>query len=97
MRYDAQTEIEVPISMVEPENGVNAGIYYKSIAPGVVPTHEEHEARLERGLRLYDWQAMETFEKALLIANRRNRIAQGNLQADAEIRAAKQKGKKGKR
>lgn len=83
----------MPISLVEPENGVNAGIFYKRIAPGVVPPQEEHEARLERGIKLEVWLRLDEMERALIIANRRLRNAQANLQADAEIRAAKRKGK----
>lgn len=56
--------------------------------------HEEHEARLERGIPLATWSAMDVFEKALLIANRRIRIQIKNLQAEAEIRSAKRKAKR---
>ena len=97
VRYDEQTEIEIPISLIEPENGVSSGVSYKVLGRGMVPLYEEHEARLERGIRLHEWTHMELLEKALIIANRRVRIAQSNLQADAEIRAAKRKGKQAKK
>lgn len=60
----------------------------------MVPLHEEHEARLERGISLTIWSGMEMYEKALLIANRRIRIQIKNLQAEAEIRDAKRKAKR---
>jgi len=61
----------------------------------MVPLHEEHTARLERGITLDDWSKMELEEKALVIANRRIRIAVDNLQADAEIKSAKRNAKRG--
>lgn len=97
MGYDAETQIETLVTEIEPENGVYSGVQYKSYLPGIVSPQEEHTARLERGLTLADWHRLETGEKALLIANRRIRLAESNLQADAEIRAAKRKGLKGKR
>jgi cell division protein FtsL len=60
----------------------------------MVPLHEEHTARLERGIKLDDWSKMELEEKALVIANRRIRIAVDNLQADAEIKSAKRNAKR---
>lgn len=78
------------------DNAVSAGIYLKTLGPDTVPPHEEHEARLERGIRLAEWAEMDLFEKALIIANRRIRIAIQNLQADAEIRAARKVNSSGK-
>lgn len=66
----------------------------KALAQDMVPLHEEHEARLERGITLDIWSRMDIFEKALLIANRRIRIQIKNLQAEAEIRDAKRKAKR---
>lgn len=81
--------IEQPITQIEPENGVSSGVQYKSYLPGLVSPLEEHSARLERGIRLPIWQRMPMEEKALLIAHRRVRRAEQNLQADAEIRKAR--------
>lgn len=78
------------VSEIELDNAVSAGISLRTLGPDTVPPHEEHEARLERGIRLAEWAAMDMFEKALIIANRRTRIAIENLQADAEIKRAKQ-------
>lgn len=91
-RYDEDTVIQIPITQIELENGVSAGVQFIVMVPGIVPPHEEHEARLERGIRIAEWMQMDVYEKALVIANRRVRIAQSNLQADAEIKNAKKKG-----
>jgi hypothetical protein len=48
-------------------------------------------------MTLADWSSMELEERALVIANRRIRIANENLQADAEIKAAKRQANKGGR
>lgn len=95
-RYDADTVILIPITQVEIENSVSAGIQLNVYCPGVVPFYEEHEARLERGIGLSAWAEMDPLEKALVIAMRRSRIAQQNLQADAEIRNAKRNAKTGR-
>lgn len=58
----------------------------RSLAQELVPIQEEHEARLERGIFLERWDAMDIWEKALLIAVRRVRVAQANLQSEAEMR-----------
>ena len=55
----------------------------------MVPLYEEHEARLERGIGLEAWAAMEEGEKALIIASRRIRLAVHNLQEEAQIEQAK--------
>lgn len=81
---------------MELDNAVSSGVNLKSFGPDTVPIHEEHEARLERGIRLAEWTEMETLEKALVIANRRTRIAIANLQADAEIKHARRSAPKGK-
>lgn len=58
------------------------------MAAGLVPLYEEHEARLERGIDIKEWMAMDEREKALLIAARRIRIAIHNLQEEAQIKQA---------
>jgi hypothetical protein len=78
----------------ELEFGVSAGVSLKLLGHGLVPIHEEHEARLERGISLAAWSDMDMFEKALLIANRRIRNMISNLQAEAEIRKAKRDAKR---
>lgn len=55
----------------------------------MVPVHEEHEARLERGIGLTEWSQMPLMEKAMIVANRRIRNAIANIQTDTEIRRAK--------
>jgi hypothetical protein len=78
----------------ELEFGVSAGVSLKLLGQGLVPIHEEHESRLERGISLKVWSEMDMFEKALLIASRRIRHMVGNLQAEAEIRKAKRDAKR---
>lgn len=84
----------MPVTSVELDHAVRSGAELRSLAPGMVPLYEEHTARLEAGLRLNDWQEMDEIEKALIIAARRIRIALENLQAEAQIKAAKVKGAK---
>lgn len=82
------------MTQVELEEGISAGVSLKALAQDLVPLHEEHEARLERGIPLKAWSDMDMYEKALLIANRRIRVQIKNLQAEAEIRDAKRKAKR---
>lgn len=91
VKYDEETIVQVPITQIEIENAISAGVQWKAMAPGLVPVFEEHQARLERNISLKDWAEMDEMEKAFVIAVRRNETAQKNLQADAEIRAAKRK------
>lgn len=89
-------EIEVPVTQIELEHGVKAGIHLRVLTEGLVPLHEEHEARLERGIRLADWETMEYMEKALIVAHRRIRNAVQNLQSEAEIKAMERKSRRKK-
>lgn len=86
--------IEILITEIEPENAIYSGVLYKSTLAGLISPQEEHTARLERNLRLEEWYAMDVYERALVIANRRIRMAEHNLQADAEIIHAKHEAKK---
>jgi hypothetical protein len=81
-------EQDVPVTSIELEHGVSAGIRLRSLGNNLVPLYEEHEARLERNFGLEAWAAMGADEKALIVAARRIRIAMSNLQSEAEIRAA---------
>lgn len=76
------------------EHGINAGIMVRSLANGIVPIYEEHEARLERGIGIDDWMRMDEREKALLIASRRIHLAIHNLQEEAQIRQAQREAKR---
>lgn len=66
----------------------------REIGLDMVPLQEEHDARLERGIRLDEWSRMPLLEKALVIAVRRNRIAIANIHTEAEIRQAERNAKK---
>lgn len=79
---------------IELDYAVSTGVYLRTLGSNLVPVYEEHSARLERNIRLEDWDVMDTFEKALIIAQRRIRIALDNLQAEAQIKAAQRKGAK---
>jgi len=65
-----------------------------ALAGGMVPIFEEHEARLERGISLTDWYALDVDERALVIAARRVRIQVQNLQSEAEIRKSNREAQK---
>lgn len=90
---------ELPVTAIELEYGISAGIHLASIGGAeMVPIQEEHEARLERGIGLAEWSSMDLFEKALVIAVRRNRIAMQNIQTEAEIAKSKREaGKAGRK
>jgi hypothetical protein len=83
--------IESPVTEIQLEHGVSAGIHLRVLAEGLIPLYEEHEARLERGIRLKEWEEMDYIEKALIVAQRRIRNAAQNLQSEAEIKAMERK------
>lgn len=58
-----------------------------------MPLYEEHQARLDFGYSLADWQVLDPNEKALTIAMRRIHLALENIQAEAQIREAKRNAK----
>lgn len=86
--------MNTPVSRIELEHGVSAGVRLKAYGEGMVPLYEEHEARLERGISLEAWYAMEEMEKALIVASRRIRFMLHNLQEEAQIRQANRKTKR---
>lgn len=82
-------DISVPVTRVELDNAVNPGVQMKAMGAEMVPIYEEHTARLEAGYKLDDWTTLDMMEKALVIAQRRSRIALENIQSDAQIKHAK--------
>lgn len=90
-------EVSVPVTKIELTNGINSGVRLNVLAHGLVPIFEEHEARLERNISIESWCNMHHIEKALIIANRRIRVATKNIQAEAEIEKMKQDSKKNRR
>jgi hypothetical protein len=84
----------VLVTELELEYAVYSGVRQRADGVDLVTLQEEHEARLERGIGLEAWGGMELFEKALLIATRRNRFAMANQQAEAEIRKSIQDSKR---
>lgn len=96
----AAGEVQENVTRIELDNGVSAGIYWRSIGVGMVPIFEEQAARLERNISLAEWASMPPMERALVIAVRRVDNAVKNLQTEAEVRASKRnmnKNMKGKR
>jgi len=87
-QYD---DIRVPVTEIELDHAVASGAQLRLLGENLVPLYEEHTARLEAGLDLDRWQMLDPFEKALIIAQRRIRLALENLQAEAQIKAAKRK------
>lgn len=73
---------------------MSAGIHLRSLGEGIVPIQEEHEARLERGIGVEAWMAMDVTEKALVIAIRRTRISIENINTEAQIKHAERMAKR---
>ena len=84
-------EVDYNITGVELENGVNAGIRWRSLGPDMVPIFEEHSARDEKGITMKEWYALEPMERAIIVAVRRITNATSNHQTEAEIKANKAK------
>lgn len=80
--------MDIPVTDVELDHAVYTGAELNLLVVGLVPIYEEHTARLERGYTLAVWETMDVMEKAMVIAQRRMRIALENIQAEAEIRQA---------
>jgi len=91
-------EVDYPVTELELDHAVYSGVQQKAAGADLVTLQEEHDARLERGIGVQAWMEMDVYEKALLIAARRNRIAIQNQQAEAEIKKSiadsKRKGRK---
>jgi hypothetical protein len=86
----------VPITKIELEHGVSAGIYLRLFGEGIVSLFEEQENRLERNIDLETWANMPPTEKALIVAMRRIRTAMHNLQSEAEIKNSEKNAKRDK-
>jgi len=86
-------ELDENITRIELENGISAGIRWRSLGREMVPIFEEHLARDEKGIRMKEWYAMEPMERAIIIAVRRITNAAKNHQTEAEIKANKRKSK----
>ena len=74
---------------------------FKAIAhfqqPDYVPIFEEHSARLDAGVRIAEWEGMDGWEKALVVAQRRMKNALENIQSEAQIEAARRHAGRGMR
>lgn len=87
-------ELEENITRVETEDGVSAGIRWRSFGEGMVPIFEEHLARSEKKYTLEEWYALDLMDRAMTVAIRRIDNASKNHQAQAEIKASKAKQRK---
>jgi hypothetical protein len=81
--------IDESVTKVEIEDGVNAGIRWRSLGTNMVPIFEEHSSRIERNISLGDWMTMDVMDRAMIIAIRRIDIASKNHQAEAESKKIK--------
>lgn len=90
-------DVDTPITEIELEHGISAGIQQRIGASGLVSTYEEHEARLTRGYNVNDWYALDPLERAICVAQLRISRAMENQQAEAEIRHSKMEAARGKR
>lgn len=90
----SQGSQEVPVTEIELDHGVYAGVHLRMIGVDMIPVQEEHDARLERGISLENWGSMDLWEKALIVANRRVRVAISNIHTEAEIRDAERQAKR---
>lgn len=86
-------ELQESVTRIEVDDVVSAGIMWGQIGPDVIPIFEEHSARLERGFTMKEWYDMPPMERALVVAVRRVDNASKNLQAEAEMKAARRKAK----
>lgn len=84
-------EVWESVTRIEVDDAVNAGIMWGQIGPEVIPIFEEQSARLERGFTSKEWYDMPSMERAMVVAVRRVDNASKNLQAEAEIKAARRK------
>ena len=87
----------MPVTTIELQHGVSAGISLRSMLDELVPLQEEHAVRLERGIRLQEWEEMPYWEKVLIGAHRRTSRAIQNLQTEAEIEDSERKARRRKR
>lgn len=82
------------MTRIEPAHTVSAGIRWGAVSEYFVPLYEEQSARIEAQYSISEWYALDPMERAMVIAVRRIGNAMSNLQMDAEMKAARRKGKK---
>lgn len=87
-------EVREPVTRVELDHAVSAGITWGALGSDMVPIFEEHATRMENRLTMNDWYALEPMERAMAVAFRRIDMASRNLQSEAELRDAKRNAKK---
>lgn len=90
-------ELNEPVTRVELNEAINAGIMWGRIGNDMVPIFEEHSTRIERGRSVEEWYALPRMERAMMIAVRRINVSMQNLNAEAEIEAARRKSSSARR
>jgi hypothetical protein len=81
------------VTKAQLDNGPATGLQWGALGVGMIPIFEEQAARLERNLTLEQWAALDSMERALLIAQRRIDAAIRAVQEEAAMRQAKRKAK----
>jgi hypothetical protein len=79
------------ITQVETSSGISAGIRVRSLAAGLVPVFEEHDARKGEGYTLKEWYQMMPEERAMVVALYRISKAAEAHEMDAQTKAAARK------
>jgi hypothetical protein len=79
------------ISKIPVEEGVSAGIRWRSLTDRLVPTFEEHIVRKELGYKLSEWANLPVWEKAFEVAVSRTERAINAHEEEARARSLKSK------
>lgn len=82
--------LDYNVTEIELEHGVSAGILLRSFSEDGVPPYYEHLARVKAGKSLSEWQSMNRWDKALIVAIMQIENAVKGHQAEAEINKATQ-------
>ena len=90
-------DLTIPVTDVELDHAVNPHVELRVLGQAMVPIFEEHSARLDAGLRIAEWEGMDGWEKALVVAQRRMKNALENIQSEAQIEAARRHAGRGMR
>ena len=79
---------------IELDHGVSAGIGLRSFGNGMISVFEVHNVRIANRMNLSEWDDIPYMERVILVAVNRINRAMSNLQGEAELRNAQQKGRK---
>lgn len=79
-------DLDIAITKIELEHGISAGIGLQTWFEELIPPFEEHAARLEMRFTQAEWDGMDYWDKVIIVAHRRTRLAMHNLQEEAQIK-----------